>query len=105
MKQRINEELDYFNESSQRLFKDPSTLELIYSDEAKAQSVQRNLDNKDGYLGYVCIKKDFKLISPGGKGLFYGQTGVENVIPLFLEADLCSTWAPYLKRMTLNKRL
>ena len=52
--------------------------------------------------------KNFKLPLYGTKSksaLHFGNNGVENIIPVVLESQLASTWAPYMIESKTNKQL
>ena len=72
-----------------------------------------NTDNLPGFLGGHITFKSFKADEYRKDGrkardsnsLYYGRSGVENLIPFVLETDCIESWAPAFKSVEMTKKL
>ena len=65
----------------------------------KAVSIKKIEDK----IIFTCTRRAFKFASYGQKanGHFFGASGVDNILPLLLEADLCSELLPFISSVEL----
>ena len=66
-------------------------------------------DNKSGFMGYKIVFDNMKLPKYGvpaiGSQLFFGNSGIDNMIPYLIEGDHFNTWATYLVRTKVTKKI
>lgn len=108
MAKKIQDELVFFKQHvMKRINKPDKDFSPYFEDELVKLSMP--LDNKSGFMGYKIILKNFKVPEYGAPAkdgqLLFGNSGIENMIPYFIEGDLYSNWTVYLTKTKITKRI
>ena len=105
MKEMIEDDYEFYKYGQSKIYKHPKTYNEIYKDKARGYTVRLNNDSQKGFLGYHATfnGKTVKYGSDEAGSIYFGNSGVENLIPYIMELDQMGSWTPHFRYVKQTK--
>lgn len=93
-----------------RIYMPKENLKPCYEDPKKGMIVWKNTKKDSGFMSFVCAFKGFKLAEFGKNltnkdSLHFAKSGVYNLVPYILEAEMIPLWSPFIYKVDETKMM